>query len=137
MVDNIDYGNKDSNWDARLNSRITLPASIQLQVTMFYRGAQRNAQSTRDGVFSSNLAFSKDLFKDNGTLVLNISDVLNSRKRKGYSYTPNSSTYGEMQWRQRQASLSFVYRFNQKKNQRQRRQQQDNNFEEGGEGFGK
>ena len=137
MVDNIDYGNKDSNWDARLNSRITLPASIQLQVTMFYRGAQRNAQSTRDGVFSSNLAFSKDLFKDNGTLVLNISDVLNSRKRKGYSYTPNSSTYGEMQWRQRQASLSFVYRFTQKKNQRQRRQQQDNNFEEGGEGFGK
>lgn len=133
---NIDFGNKDSNWDARFNSRITLPGNIQWQTTMSYRGAQKSAQSTSDGVFSANLAFSKDLFKDNGTLVLNISDLLNSRKRTGYSYTPNSSTYGEMQWRQRQVSLSFVYRFNQKKNQKQPRQQQDN-FEEGGEGFGK
>ncbi|WKD86834.1 Vitamin B12 transporter BtuB [Polaribacter huanghezhanensis] len=134
---NVDFGNKDSNWDARFNSRITLPASIQWQTTMSYRGGQKNAQSTSDGIFSANLAFSKDLFKDNGTLVLNISDVLNSRKRKGYSYTPNSSTYGEMQWRQRQVSLSFVYRFNQKKNQKQQRPQQNNDFEEGGEGFGK
>jgi hypothetical protein len=136
-LNNIDFGNKDSNWSARLNSRITLPGNIQWQTRMSYRGGQTNAQSTRDGVFSANLAFSKDLFKDNGTMVLNISDVLNSRKRKGYSYTPNSSTYGENQWRQRQVSLSFVYRFNQKKNQRQQRQQQNNDFEEGGEGFGK
>jgi outer membrane receptor protein involved in Fe transport len=134
---NINFGNKDSNWDARLNSRITLPSNIQWQTTMSYRGGQKNAQSTSEGIFSANLAFSKDLFKDNGTLVLNISDVLNSRKRKGYSYTPNSSTYGEMQWRQRQVSLSFVYRFNQKKNQRKQRSQQNDNFEEGGEGFGK
>ncbi|MFT5761698.1 MAG: hypothetical protein ACI8WA_000816 [Polaribacter sp.] len=134
---NIDFGNKDSNWSARFNSRITLPASIQWQTTMSYRGGQKNAQSTSDGIFSANLAFSKDLFKDNGTMVLNISDVLNSRKRKGYSYTPNSSTYGEMQWRQRQVSLSFVYRFNQKKNQKKQRQQQNDDFEEGGEGFGK
>ena len=103
---------------------------------MSYRGGQKNAQSTSDGVFSANLAFSKDLLKDNGTMVLNISDVFNSRKRTGYSYTPNSSTYGEMQWRQRQISLSFVYRFNQKKNQKQSRQRQNNDFEEGGEGFG-
>ncbi len=134
---NIDFGNKDSNWSARFNSRITLPASIQWQTSMSYRGGQKNAQSTSDGIFSANLAFSKDLFKDNGTMVLNISDVLNSRMRKGYSYTPNSSTYGENQWRQRQVSLSFVYRFNQKKNQRQQRQQQNDDFEEGGEGFGK
>lgn len=137
-LNNIDFGNKDSNWSARLNARITLPGNVQWQTRMSYRGGQNNAQSTQDGIFSANLAFSKDLFKDNGTMVLNISDVLNSRKRKGYSYTPNSSTYGENQWRQRQVSLSFVYRFNQKKNQRQQRTpQQNNDFEEGGEGFGK
>lgn len=134
---NIDFGNKDSNWSARFNARVTLPAAIQWQTRLSYRGGQTNAQSTRDGIFSANLAFSKDLLKDNGTMVLNISDVFNSRKRKGYSYTPNSSTYGEMQWRQRQVSLSFVYRFNQKKNQKQSRPQQNNEFEGGGEGFGK
>jgi len=134
---NIDFGNKDSNWSTRFNARITLPAAIQWQTRLSYRGGQTNAQSTRDGIFSANLAFSKDLLKDNGTMVLNVSDVFNSRKRKGYSYTPNSSTYGEMQWRQRQVSLSFVYRFNQKKNQKQSRSRQNNDFEEGGEGFGK
>ena len=133
---NIDFGNKDSNWSTRFNARVTLPANIQWQTRLSYRGGQKNAQSTSDGVFSANLAFSKDLLKDNGTMVLNISDVFNSRKRTGYSYTPNSSTYGEMQWRQRQISLSFVYRFNQKKNQKQSRQRQNNDFEEGGEGFG-
>ena len=133
---NIDFGNKDSNWSTRFNARVTLPANIQWQTRLSYRGGQKNAQSTRDGIFSANLAFSKDLLKDNGTMVLNISDVFNSRKRTGYSYTPNSSTYGEMQWRQRQVSLSFVYRFNQKKNQKQSRQRQNNDFEEGGEGFG-
>ena len=137
-LNNIDFGNKDSNWSARLNSRVTLPGNIQWQTRMSYRGGQNNAQSTSDGIFSANLAFSKDLFKDNGTMVLNISDVLNSRKRKGYNYTPNSTTYSEMQWRQRQVSLSFTYRFNQKKNQRQpKTPRQNNDFEEGGEGFGK
>jgi len=134
---NIDFGNKDSNWSARFNARVTLPADIQWQTRLSYRGGQTNAQSTRDGIFSANIAFSKDLLKDNGTMVLNVSDVFNSRKRKGYSYTLNSSTYGEMQWRQRQVSLSFVYRFNQKKNQKQNRSSQNNDFEEGGEGFGK
>lgn len=132
----IDFGNKDSSWSTRFNARVTLPAKIQWQTRLSYRGSQNNAQSTRKGIFSANLAFSKDLLKDNGTMVLNISDVLNSRKRQGTSYTPNSETYGEFQWRQRQISLSFVYRFNQKKNQRQRRPQQNQDFE-GGEGFGK
>jgi hypothetical protein len=134
---NLDFGNKDSNWSTRFNARVTLPADIQWQTRLSYRGGQTNAQSSRDGIFSANLAFSKDLLKDNGTMVLNVSDVFNSRKRKGYSYTPNSSTYGEMQWRQRQVSLSFVYRFNQKKNQKQSRPTQNNNEFEGGEGFGK
>ena len=133
----IDFGNKNSSWSTRFNARVTLPGKIQWQTRMSYRGPQVNAQSTRDGMFGANLAFSKDLFKDNGTLVLNISDVFNSRKRQGYSYTPNSETYGEFQWRQRQTSLSFVYRFNQKKNQRPRVPQQNNEFEGGGEGFGK
>ena len=132
----IDFGNKDASWSTRFNARVTLPAKIQWQTRLSYRGAQNNAQSTRKGIFSANLAFSKDLMKDNGTMVLNISDVLNSRKRQGTSYTTFSETYGEFQWRQRQISLSFVYRFNQKKNQRQRRPQQNQEFE-GGEGFGK
>jgi len=132
--DGISYDNKNTSWFARFSSIITLPGKVQWQSRLIYRGPQTNAQSDRKGIFSANLAFSKDLFKDNGTMVLNISDVFNSRKRQGNSYTPNSETYGEFQWRQRQISLSYTYRFNQKKNQR-RQKSRPQEFE-GGEEFG-
>ena len=113
------FDNSDTTWSTRFSSRITLPGKIQWQTRLSYRGAQVNAQSDRKGIFSANIAFSKDLFKDNGTMVFNVSDIFNTRKRQGTTYTANSKTYSEFQWRQRQVSLSFTYRFNQKKNQRQ------------------
>lgn len=130
------FDKKSTSWFTRFSARVTLPAKIQWQTRFMYRGAQENAQSKRDGVFSANIAFSKDLFKDNGTMVLNVSDLFNSRKRQGTNYTANSETYGEFQWRQRQVSLSFTYRFNQKKNQRQPKRNNNQSFS-GGQEFGR
>ena len=115
----LDAVNENS-WFARFNSRITLPAKIQWQTRLMYRGAQKNAQSDRKGMFSANLSFSKDLFKDKATLVLNVSDLFNSRKYESTTYlggreNPSSIVDGAFQWRERQISLNFTYRFNQKK----------------------
>ena len=133
-----DFAAQNTSWVARFNAKVTLPYEIQWQTRLSYNGAQVNAQSKSEGMFGANLAFSKDLMKDNGTLVLNISDVFNSRKRQSTSYTENSETYGEYQWRQRQISLSFTYRFNQQNSQRkQTRPQQGEEDFGGGEGFGK
>ena len=78
------------------------------------------------------------MFDEKGTLVFNVSDVFNSRKSRSVNYSPNienptSISNQEWQWRIRQISLNFTYRFNQKKKQVQRRG--SNNFE-GGEEFG-
>ncbi|APG64150.1 hypothetical protein LPB136_01670 [Tenacibaculum todarodis] len=110
----------ESSWFARFNSRITLPAKIEWQTRIMYRGPQTNAQSDREGMFMTNLAFSKDILKDKASLVLNVSDLFNSRKRQSTTYyggreNPSTVSYGEFQWRERQISLSFTYRFNQKK----------------------
>ena len=65
---------------------------------------------------SVNLSFSKDVLKDKGTIALNASDLFNTRKRRFTNEIPNVvSSYSEFQWRQRQITLSFTYRFNQAK----------------------
>lgn len=126
-----------SSWFARFNSRITLPAKIQWQTRIMYRGPQKTAQSNRKGMFMTNLAFSKDLFKDKATLVFNVSDLFNSRKRESITYiggkdAPRIINDGSFQWRERQFTLNFTYRFNQKK----KRQRPQRNYDGGGEEFG-
>ncbi|HOD10872.1 MAG TPA: outer membrane beta-barrel protein, partial [Flavobacterium sp.] len=116
-----DFDNKATSWFARINSKVTLPYKIDWQTNMSYNGAQKTAQGKNLGVFAMNLAFSKDVFKEKATVSLNVSDLLNSRKRISETYLPgNVDSYGEFQWRERQITLSFTYRFNVKKNEREK-----------------
>jgi len=78
------------------------------------------------------LAFSKDVFGDNGTLSFNVSDVFNSAKRRSFTETEFFTSDSEFQWRQRQFTLGFVYRFNQPKGKG--REQRNNNGGDDGEG---
>ncbi|MDH7445906.1 TonB-dependent receptor domain-containing protein [Aquimarina sp. 2201CG14-23] len=118
-------------WFARLSNKLTLPAKIDWQTTAFYAGPSENAQTKREGLFSMNLAFSKDLFKDKASLTFNISDLFNSRKRQSISTTETFISDSEFQWRERSFTLSFTYRFNQKK----KRQRSRGNFNGGDEEF--
>ncbi|CAI8375253.1 MAG: Colicin I receptor [Polaribacter sp. SA4-10] len=135
ITDNL--SNSNTSWRARFNARVSLPYAIEWQTRLSYRGPSESAQSISTGIFSANLAFSKEVLKEKGTLVLNVSDVFNSRKRNSISYTPNRDNPTNIsdqtfQWRQRQISLNFSYRFNQKKKQPERG---GKNNGDGGEGF--
>ena len=66
-----------------------------------------------------NLAFSKDVLKEKATISLNVSDVFNSRKRIQDLQLPTVNSYSEMQWRVRQVTVSFTYRFNKLKNEKE------------------
>ncbi|SOS49215.1 conserved exported hypothetical protein [Tenacibaculum dicentrarchi] len=132
IVTNLAEVNENS-WFARFNSRITLPAKIAWQTRLMYRGSKNNAQSNIKGMFMANLSFSKDILKEKASLVLNVSDLFNSRKRESITYyggRENASTIanGTFQWRERQISLSFTYRFNQKK-KRENRQNNEGDSE--------
>jgi hypothetical protein len=116
-----DFDNSTIAWFTRLTSKITLPYKIDWQTNATYNGPQKNAQGRSLGVFSMNLAFSKDILKDKGTLSLNVSDLLNSRKRLMETFIAGTvDSYGEMQWRERQINFSFTYRFNVQKNEREK-----------------
>jgi len=111
----INLGNENTSWFARLNTKYTLPANIEWQTSMNYRGPSEDAQNKRKGVFSTNIAFSKDLFKEKASIAFNVSDLFNSRKRIMDTTTDTFISNSEFQWRERSFNLSFTYRFNQQK----------------------
>lgn len=127
--DNVAYS-----WFSRLTSRVTLPYKIDWQTNITYNAPEENAQGRSKGILHANLAFSKDILKDKATLTLNVSDVFNSRKRIYETELPVQNTYSEMQWRERQISLSFTYRFNRQK-ERERPQRGGDNGGFGEEEF--
>ena len=129
--ENFDADN--TSWFIRMNNKVTLPGEIDWQTRIFYRGPSENAQNKSEGILSTNLAFSKDLFKEKASLALSVSDVFNTRKRKSETFTPTFVGTSEFQWRERSFNLSFTYRFNQKK---KRQQQRGDNNGEDGEEFG-
>ena len=111
----VDFGAKNTSWFSRFSSKVTLPGKIDWQTNASYRGPTQNAQTRNEGIFTVDLALSKDVLKDKATIAFSASDLFNSRKRIAFTQTPFFTSENEFQWRERQLTLSFVYRINQKK----------------------
>lgn len=126
-----DFGATNLSFFGRLSSRVELPWGVNWQTNGFWRGPTENAQTKTESILSLDLAFSKDLFNDNATISFNVRDVFNSRRRIAFTETPLFTSQTEFQWRERQVTLSFVYRFNQQKNEREKRKNGGNFDDEG------
>ncbi|WP_242087189.1 TonB-dependent receptor domain-containing protein [Aestuariivivens sediminis] len=110
------FDSENLTWGIRLNNKLTLPGKIDWQTSLNYRGPSEDAQNRRDGVFSTNLAFSKDLFKEKASIAFNINDLFDSRSYNGTVETEDFINERELRFRGvRSYNLSFTYRFNQKK----------------------
>ncbi|RVT76497.1 TonB-dependent receptor [Flavobacterium sufflavum] len=127
--------NETFSWFSRLNSRLTLPAKIDWQLTGMYFGPRNTAQGKSLGNYVVNTAFSKDILKDKATIAFNVSDLFNSRRMKSETNLPSVSSYSEFQFRRRQFNLSFTYRLNMKKTDKDKNMPK-NNGDGGGEGGG-
>ncbi len=124
-----DFANTNTTWTSRLSSKITLPSKIDWQTNFNYEGPKISAQGRILGNFGLNLAFSKDVLKDKATIAFNVSDVFNTKRRIMRNQIDNVvNSYGDMQFRKRQFTLSFTYRFNKKKTEEKPTKRQ----EEGG-----
>ncbi|MGH2665984.1 TonB-dependent receptor domain-containing protein [Flavobacterium sp.] len=115
-----------SSWFTRITSKVTLPYKIEWQTNATYNGPQKTGQGINKGIAAANLAFSKDILKDMGTISLNVSDVFNSRKRIQEIQLPTVNTNSEAQWRTRLITVSFTYRFNKKKSEKDTKTKQQN-----------
>jgi len=124
------FDNESLSWSFRLNNKLTLPGKIEWQTRMNYRGPDETAITKRDGNFSIDLAFSKELFNDNASLTFNVRDLLDQGGWKTETFNETFYNDSEYRWRQRSYTLNFTYRFNQKKNQN-RRQMRSGGYEDG------
>ncbi|MEL0643060.1 outer membrane beta-barrel family protein [Olleya sp. Ti.3.14] len=111
----LSLDNTNNSWFARINNKYTLPGEIDWQTNLNYRGPSEDAQTKSEGIFTTTMAFSKDLFGDSASIAFNVNDLFNSRKRQQNTTTPTFDAYSEFQWRERSFNLAFTYRFNQKK----------------------
>lgn len=116
-----DFGAENLSWFIRLNNKMTLPGDIDWQTRLNYSGPTEDAQNRNRGIFTTDLAFSKDIFKGAGSIAFNVSDLFNSRKRVTFTNTPTFNSRSEFQWRVRSFNLAFTYRFNQQR-ERERRE---------------
>jgi outer membrane receptor protein involved in Fe transport len=123
----------DYSWNGRLNSMMRFDNDLDIQTTFYYRAPQKTTQGERLAYYMLNLGVSKDVLKGNGTLTLNIRDVLNTRNFRYIIDRPNLYSENEFRWSSRTISLSFIYRLNQK--EKSRGGQNRNDFG-GGEGMG-
>lgn len=97
-------------WFTRLTSRFSLPHSIDFQIRANYEAPQITPQGKRKSVYFVDLGMNKDVLKGKGTITLNISDLLNSRRNRFITEGGNFFTEGDFLGRRRQINLTFNYR---------------------------
>ena len=104
---------KTYSWLFRQTSRFTFGKGWDIQVRANYDAKQKTAQGYRKGIFFMDLSASKRILEDRGTLVLNVTDIFNSRINRFISEGYNFFTEGESQMLRRQTNLTFAYRIKQ------------------------
>lgn len=132
FYNNINYGAENSSYYGRFSSKVKFPYKIEWQTNAFYRGPNQNAQTKSDGMFSIDMALSKDILDDNGTITFNASDLFDTRKRRSFTETAFFTSDSEFQWRPRTFTLTFTYRFNQQKKQMRRQRTPGMDDDQGG-----
>lgn len=100
-------------WLFRQTSRFTFGEGWDIQVRANYEARQKTAQGIRKGIFFVDLSASKRILQDRGTLVINVTDVFNSRINRYITEGANFFTEGETQMIRRQTNLTFAYRIKQ------------------------
>lgn len=129
------FDTENFSWFTRISGQFPLPGKINFQTNAFYNGPSVNPQGRNKGILSVNLAMSKEVLNEKGSISLNVSDLFNQRKRISETRTFNVFTESENQWRVRQVTLTFRYQFNEQEGQRNNRRRPDMSEGGGGEEF--
>ncbi len=106
-----ELNNSGTSWFAKANTNVKLPAGFSLQLNGNYEAPKVLAQGTLSEVYWVDIALRKNLLKNKATLVLNVSDIFNTRK---YTTLYDYDSYYQTTFRNRETrigNISFTYRF--------------------------
>ena len=113
------FDNTNRSWTGNLRNNLSLPANINTQINVWFRGPNQSAFGKRKAFGGLNLGLSKDVMDNNATININFSDVFNTSIFKWETNTGTILTQGEYQRRKPVYKITFTYRFRQDK-ERQR-----------------
>ncbi|WP_421795487.1 TonB-dependent receptor domain-containing protein [Haliscomenobacter sp.] len=116
-----DYQSDTYAWFARQTSRFSLPKKTDIQIRASYEAPRQTPQGEVKSLFFTDLSMSRDLFKGQGKLILNVLDVFNSRRFRSITRGENFYTENNSQMRLRQINLTLNYRLNQSQQVTRRR----------------
>lgn len=110
---NIDpsLNNSGFGWFAKLNTSVKLPHDFSIQVNGNYDGPKVIAQGERLEAYWLDVALRKNFLKGKANLVLNVSDIFNTRK---YTNEYEFDQYFQTNYNDRETrigNLTFTYRF--------------------------
>lgn len=114
-----DFKSDTYSWFVRATSRFTLWKNTDLQLRGNYEAPQQTPQGRRKSLATLDLAASRDILKNNGTLVLSVTDVFNSRKYRSILEGSNYYATTSAQGRLRQINLTLNYRLHQAKKKKE------------------
>jgi ferric enterobactin receptor len=110
-----DFKSDTYSWFVRAMSRFTVSKLADLQLRGNYEAPQQTPQGRRKALATLDLAATRDILKNNGTLTLSIVDVFNSRRFRSITEGPNFYARNSSQGRLRQINLTLNYRLHQAK----------------------
>ena len=108
-----DFAATTYSWLLRQTSRFTLRNGLDIQFRGNYEARQKTAQGVRKGIVFFDFSMAKRVLNERGNLVLNINDILNSRRDRFISEGTNFFTEGDIQSLRRQINLTLNYRIKQ------------------------
>lgn len=107
----LNVDNSGSSWFGKVNTNVKLPKEFSLQVNGNYEAPKAEAQGNRQEVYWIDVALRKNLLKGKATIVLNVSDILDTRKTTTIYNFPNSYQERYRDRETRIGNLTFTYRF--------------------------
>ncbi len=127
------------NFNAKLNTTITLPKEFSLQISGRYNAPRKTIQGRDNARYDVDLAIKKSLWNKQANISLNFRDVFDTRGGFGYAYTDQYITFTKRHPYSRSVRLTFSYNFGKTANMKKKIQQQgsssDYNSSGGGENY--
>lgn len=110
---NIDPSLQNSGftWFGKLNTNVRLPKGFSLQLNGSYEAPEIEAQGTEKAVYFVDAALKKSFLNNKASIVLNVSDIFNTRK---YTRRYDLDNYYQLTYRDRETrigNITFSYRF--------------------------
>lgn len=110
---NLGYSSNKSNitWDAKLSSTVTVTKTTMMQLTANYRAPMLTPQGTMLARYGINLGARQNIMKNKASIIVTISDLLNTMKESSTMNTPFLTKNVIRKRDARVFYLGFVYHF--------------------------